>query len=160
MIALCVTLIISPGNLAICFTQLGEIVTSFFQPQSVSMRSPEHHTKSPKESQCGKAFICIIQNGHQIYTIILHKSVDVRKLQVAILARSSREMSLTDRILPRYFLSRVRVSVRPRIFYTRKKTKPIVNTESPACCLFCMQMSLHDWTKISPCAPNSTVITA
>ena len=29
-------------------------------------------------------------------------------------------MSQTDRILPRYFLSRVRVSVRPRIFYTRK----------------------------------------
>ena len=45
-------------------------------------------------------------------------------LQVAILARSPREMSLTDRILPRYILSRVRVSVRPRIFYTRKKTKP------------------------------------
>ena len=38
-------------------------------------------------------------------------SVDVRKLQVAILARSSRDMSLTGRILPRYILSRVRVSV-------------------------------------------------
>ena len=37
-------------------------------------------------------------------------------------------MSLTDRILPRYILSRARVSVRPRIFYTRKKPKPIVNT--------------------------------
>ena len=31
-------------------------------------------------------------------------------------------MSQTDRILPRYFLSRVRVSVRPRIFYTRKNS--------------------------------------
>ena len=49
------------------------------------------------------------------------KSVDVRRLQVAILARSPREMSQTDRILTRYFLSRVRVSVRPRIFLYAKK---------------------------------------
>ena len=60
----------------------------------------------------------------QIYTIILHKSVclsvGVRKLQVAILARSSREMSLTDRILPRYILSRVRVSVLPSNFVSVK----------------------------------------
>ena len=41
-----------------------------------------------------------------------------------------------------------------------KKKKPIVNTESPACCLFRMQMSLYDWTNISPGAPNSTAITA
>ena len=41
-------------------------------------------------------------------------SVDVRRLQVAILARSPREMSQTDRILPMYFLSLVRVSGRPR----------------------------------------------
>ena len=44
-----------------------------------------------------------------IYTIICLKSVDVRKLQVAILARSPREMSQTDRILPWYILSRGRV---------------------------------------------------
>ena len=56
-----------------------------------------------------------------IYTIICLKSVDVRRLQVAILARSPREISQTDRILPRYFLSRVRVSVRPRIFLYAKK---------------------------------------
>ena len=56
-----------------------------------------------------------------IYPIICLKSVDVRRLQVAILARSPREMSQTDRILPRYFLSRVRVSVRPRIFLYAKK---------------------------------------
>ena len=56
-----------------------------------------------------------------IYTIIRRKSVDVRKLQVAILARSPREMSQTDRILPRYILSLVRVSVRPRIFLYAKK---------------------------------------
>ena len=61
-----------------------------------------------------------------IYTIICLKSVGVRSLQVAILARSSREMSLTDRILPRYILSRVRVSVRPRIFLYAKKTQAIL----------------------------------
>ena len=60
------------------------------------------------------------------------KSVGVRKLQVAILAISPWEMSLTDRILPRYILSRVRVSVRPRIFLCAKNPKP----ESPACCVF------------------------
>ena len=42
-------------------------------------------------------------------------------MQFAILAQSPREMALTDRILPRYFLSRVRVSIRPRFFYTPKK---------------------------------------
>ena len=66
-------------------------------------------------------FKSLIWHYNSIYTIICLKSVDVRRLQVAILARSPREMSQTDRILPRYFLSRVRVSVRPRIFYTRKK---------------------------------------
>ena len=45
-------------------------------------------------------------------------------MQFAILAQSPREMTLTDRILPRYFLSRVRVSIRPRFFYMPKKTKP------------------------------------
>ena len=44
-------------------------------------------------------------------------------MQFAILAQSPREMALTDRILPRYFLSRVRVSIRPRFFYTPKKTQ-------------------------------------
>ena len=63
---------------------------------------------------------------HAIYTIIRHKSVHVRKLQVAILAQSFREMSLTDRILPRYILSRVRVSVRPRIFLYAKKSQTTV----------------------------------
>ena len=53
---------------------------------------------------------------------MLTKSVGVRKLQVAILALLLREMALTDRILPRYILSRVRVSVRPIIFFIREKT--------------------------------------
>ena len=61
-----------------------------------------------------KGIICVI------YTIICLKSVVVRTLQVAILARSPREMSLTDRIPSRYILSRVRVSVRPRIFLYAK----------------------------------------
>ena len=48
-------------------------------------------------------------------------------------------MSLTDRILPRYILSRVRVSVRPsNLLYTRTTHLTIVNrpTVSPALCLF------------------------
>ena len=42
----------SPGKVRFHWEQ---IVTEFFLPQCVSMRSPEHHTKSPKESQHGKA---------------------------------------------------------------------------------------------------------
>ena len=61
---------------------------------------------------------------HVVYnatsTISISMSVSVRKRQVAILARSSREMSLTVRIVWLYILARVRVSVRRRIFYTRK----------------------------------------
>ena len=57
-----------------------------------------------------------------IYSIICLKSVNVRIMQFAILAQSPREMALTDRILPRYFLSRVRVSIRHRIcLYAKKK---------------------------------------
>ena len=48
-------------------------------------------------------------------------SVSVRKRQGAILARSSREMYLTVRIVWEYILSRVRVSVRPNIFFIREK---------------------------------------
>ena len=65
-----------------------------------------------------------------IYTIICLKSVNVRKVQVAILARLPREMSQTDRILPRYILSRVRASFRPRIFLYAKKPQTRV-TRSP-----------------------------
>ena len=63
-----------------------------------------------------------------IYPIICLKSVclsgDVRRMQFAILAQSPREMALTERILPRYFLSRVRVSIRPRFFLYKKKKNP------------------------------------
>ena len=53
--------------------------------------------------------------------IICLKSVDVRTMQFVILAHSPREMSQTDRIHPRYFLLRVRVSIRPRYFVNAKK---------------------------------------
>ena len=59
------------------------------------------------------------------HTIILLKSVclsvDVSKLQVAILARSSREMSQTVCIDWKHMPSRVRISVRPRHFSIHKK---------------------------------------
>ena len=86
----------------------------------------------PRVSPCvdGAAFwwIVSITQVTSIYPIICLKYVDVRRLQVVILALSPREMSQTDRILPRYILSRVRVSVRPRLFYARKNRKP----QSPA----------------------------
>ena len=56
-----------------------------------------------------------------IYTIICVKSVDVRTMQLAIMDQTRREMSQTDRIHPRYFLLRVRVSIRPRYFVNAKK---------------------------------------
>ena len=56
--------------------------------------------------------------GHVIYTIICLKSACLSAF--AILARASREMSLTVRIVSQYIPSRVHVSVRPSIFYTRK----------------------------------------
>ena len=60
-----------------------------------------------------------------MYTKILLKSVclsvGVSKLQVTILAQSSREISLTVRIIWQYFLSRVRISVRPSNFFICEK---------------------------------------
>ena len=70
---------------------------------------------------------------------LYYKSVGVSKLQVAILARSSREMSQTVRIDLKHILPRVRVSVRPSNFCIRKKHPKlhcIANTESPAPMLF------------------------
>ena len=75
-----------------------------------------------------------LDEGVIIYTIILLISVGVRKLQVAILARSSREMSQTVRIDWQYILSRVRVSVRPSNFFIREKhPKPRGNRVASAC---------------------------
>ena len=42
-------------------------------------------------------------------------------MQFAFLAQFPREMSQTDRIHPRYFLLRIRVSIRPRYFVNAKK---------------------------------------
>ena len=68
-----------------------------------------------------------ISEPMQIYPIICLKSGDVRRMQFAILDRSPREMSQTDRIHPRYFLSRVRVSIRPRTFLYGKKPQTTVD---------------------------------
>ena len=69
-------------------------------------------------------------NSYRYVCVICLKSVclsgDVRRMQFAILDRSPREMSQTDRIHPRYFLSRVRVSIRPRIFLYGKKPQTTV----------------------------------
>ena len=71
-----------------------------------------------------------------IYTIICLKSVslsvDVRRLQVAILARSPREMYQTDRIVCQYILSRVLISVRPSIFLYAKNTHKLSRVPSLA----------------------------
>ena len=68
-----------------------------------------------------------------IYTIILFKSAGVSKLQVAILARSSREMSQTVRIDWKHILSRVCVSVRPRNFFIREKHPKLSRIPSHPC---------------------------
>ena len=69
--------------------------------------------------------VTLLVSDNHIYPIICLKSVclsgHVRRMQFAILAQSPREMSQTDRIHPMYFLSRVRVSIRPRTFVYAKK---------------------------------------
>ena len=74
----------------------------------------------------GSCSVCGNYPGRsRVIQLVLHKSaclsVGVRKRQVAIIARSSREMSLTDRIVLKYILSRVRVSVRPSNCFIREK---------------------------------------
>ena len=96
--------------------------------------------------------------------IICLKSVclsgKVRRLQVAILARSPREMSQTDRILPRYFLSRVRVSVRPRFFVIRKNIGAIVyfNCNRSAIRLFANDVIMSGSVRADWPAPFSVII--
>ena len=73
-----------------------------------------------------------------IYTIILLSlyvclSVGVRKLQVTILVRSSREMSLTVRIIWQYILSRIRISVRPGIFLYAKNIHKLSRRPTLSC---------------------------
>ena len=90
----------------------------------------ETNKKPQRESRVTLHTVVVTEANEceNIYPIICLKSVDVRRLQVVILALSPRDMSQTNRILPSYILSRVRVSVRPRIFFTRKNRKP----QSPA----------------------------
>ena len=64
---------------------------------------------------------CTTNLGTYLSYNVLSLSGHVRRMQFAILAQSPREMSQTDRMHPRYFLLRVRVSIRPRIFLYAKK---------------------------------------
>ena len=64
----------------------------------------------------------------------VYLSVGVSKLQVAILARSSREMYQTVHIDWQYILSWVRVSIRPSTFFISEiHTKPRENRVASAC---------------------------
>ena len=94
---------------------------SMFRPNTAVVQSLKH-SAIPPLPPCNVMLLCI-------YSIICLKSVDVRTMQFVFLAHSPREMSQTDRIHPRYFLLRVRVSIRPRYFVNAKKT--IVHV----CCL-------------------------
>ena len=88
-----------------------------------------------------------------ITSIIFLKSVGVRKLQVAILARSFREMYQTVRIDWKHIMSRVRVSVRPRILlYPKKHQKPRGNQAASASVYFNGQR-----TALSPAQRAATV---
>ena len=75
-------------------------------------------------------------SGAIIYTIILLKSAAVRKLQVAIIAQSYREMSQTVRIDWQHFLSRVCDSVRPSNLLYAKNTKNALKPGRLRECLF------------------------
>ena len=114
----------------IAITQIHEITLSICETKIYVMRYP-----------CNEVLVLI-------YTIILLKSVGVRKLQVAILARSSREMSLTVRIVWQYILSQVCVSVRPSIFYMRKTLKTSGKPGRQCQCLF-------QWPATSYCHQRS-----
>ena len=79
-----------------------------------------------------------------VYTIILLKSVEVSKLQVAILARSSQEMSQTVRIVWKHILSQVRVSVGLAIFVYAKNTQNLGKPDRPG-------MYLFEWSNDAHC---------
>ena len=71
------------------------------------------------------SFVNLCFNSHYIY-------VAVSKLQVAILARLSMEISQTVRIDWQYILSRVRVSVRPSNVFIREKHTKAISRPIPA----------------------------
>ena len=94
-----------------------------------------------------------------IYTIICLKSVIVRKLQVAILARSPREMSQTDHIGWQHILSRVRVSVRPKKKVYAEKTPNLSLIQSrPHVVYFNGSPTGHCLASVESGAPNHGVM--
>ena len=96
-----------------------------------------------------------------MYTIILLKSVAVRKRQVAILARPSREMSLTVRIDWKHFFSRVRVSDRPsNCFLYAKNTKMYREDRISRNCLLNEQASAPSKRGITPVTATTWAATA
>ena len=74
-------------------------------------------------------------------------SVAVIKLQVASIARSSREMAQTVRIDCQHILSRVCVSVRRRIFFIRERHPKL--SRIPSRCLF-------EWSSDQPLSASGT----
>ena len=87
--------------------------------------------------------------NNAIFTIIC------LKLQVAILARSPREMSQTDRIVWKHILSWVRVSVRPRINFIREKTPNLSLIQSrPHVVYFNGSPTGHCLASVESGAPN------
>ena len=78
------------------------------------------------------------------FSLHIYLSVDVRKRQVIILARSSRGMSQTGRSDCRSFLSRVCISIRPSNFYMQKTPKN--NSRKPCRPRDC----LFEWTSDRP----------
>ena len=84
----------------------------------------------PRYLQCHPLLSDKRVTQHEASNLYYNSPYLCRCSQTAILARSSREMSLTFRIVWQYILSRVRVSIRPSNFFTRKTSKSIANTAS------------------------------
>ena len=94
------------------------------------------------------------------YNIIILKYVAVSELQVAILVRLSREMSQTVRIDWQYILSWARVSVRPSIFFYKRKTHKICRDDRvPYKCLFNVPVTV-DWSPATLWAATTAIIAA
>ena len=94
-----------------------------------------HYQAPGRIRECWTVVVDQWSHPYPIYTIILLKSVclsvGVRKRQAAILARSSRTMCLTVRIVRQYIRSQVLVSVRPRFFLYAKNPQNLGETWPP-----------------------------
>ena len=82
----------------------------------------------PRYWQCHPLLCDKRVTQHEASNLYYNSPYLCRCSQTAILARSSREMSLTFRIVWQYILSRVRVSIRPSNLFTQKTSKSIANT--------------------------------